>query len=457
MARVPASETVVPPYDLSLAVREQAARLLLFEPVDTPRCGPKPCSVPRAAPSQDGPTHSIIKLPGVVREAIAITPTGRGSFRDQTHEVLRLFEAAVPRGAADSMTVTSQTVFLAAERDRRECESLFREHFGDRSPVTNYVLQPPCCGAALSVEAWALGGPNVSVERHSPKTLSVSYEGLRWTHCGGLESSDRDSDAHGQTMRVLSRLREELGGAGVGMEDIVRTWFYLGGITLDRGGVQRYFEFNRARADLYGGIRFGGGRVRGVNGHALYPASTGIGMQGHGLAAGCVALTTTRRDIRLLPLENPGQVPAYRYDTCYSPQSPKFSRAMAVLLDDYHITWISGTASIVNSESRYRDDIQGQTHQTLTHIERLISPENFALHGAPCAGATLQDLAKVRVYVKRARDYEACRAICEQRLGHLPAIYAIADVCRPDLLVEIEGVAFSRPCRGAAPTAATRR
>ena len=28
-------------------------------------------------------------------------------------------------------------------------------------------------------------------------------------------------------------------------------------------------------------------------------------------------------------------------------------------------------------------------------------------------------------------------------LGELPAIYAVADVCRPDLLVEIEGIAFS--------------
>ena len=40
--------------------------------------------------------------------------------------------------------------------------------------------------------------------------------------------------------------------------------------------------------------------------------------------------------------------------------------------------------------------------------------------------------------------YEACRAVCERRVGHVPSIYAVADVCRPDLLVEIEGVAFSR-------------
>ena len=38
---------------------------------------------------------------------------------------------------------------------------------------------------------------------------------------------------------------------------------------------------------------------------------------------------------------------------------------------------------------------------------------------------------------------EKTRAVCEERLGELPTIYAVADVCRPELLVEIEGIAFS--------------
>jgi hypothetical protein len=49
-----------------------------------------------------------------------------------------------------------------------------------------------------------------------------------------------------------------------------------------------------------------------------------------------------------------------------------------------------------------------------------------------------------RVYVKRPEDYARVRAVCEQRLGTVPATYVVADVCRPDLLVEIEGIAFSR-------------
>ena len=98
----------------------------------------------------------------------------------------------------------------------------------------------------------------------------------------------------------------------------------------------------------------------------------------------------------------------------------------------------------MNSETVHPGDAARQTEQTIENIQRLISRENFARHGISGAGATLEDLAKIRVYVKREEDFETCRAVCERRFGPLPAIYAHADVCRPDLLVEIEGVAFSR-------------
>jgi hypothetical protein len=56
-------------------------------------------------------------------------------------------------------------------------------------------------------------------------------------------------------------------------------------------------------------------------------------------------------------------------------------------------------------------------------------------------------MAKIRVYLKRPEDLVKCRAICERRFGPVPAVYAVADICRPELLVEIEGVAFSRLAR----------
>jgi enamine deaminase RidA (YjgF/YER057c/UK114 family) len=157
---------------------------------------------------------------------------------------------------------------------------------------------------------------------------------------------------------------------------------------------------------------------------------------------------TDRKDVGILSLENPRQTSAFDYPKEYSRKSPKFSRAMAIRIGNHLTTWVSGTASIVNAETMHPGDVVKQTEQTLDNIERLIGAENFTRHGWPDAGATLADLAKVRVYVKHPGDFEACRAVCERRLGRIPAIYAQADVCRPDLLVEIEGVAFSPLSRG---------
>jgi enamine deaminase RidA (YjgF/YER057c/UK114 family) len=126
---------------------------------------------------------------------------------------------------------------------------------------------------------------------------------------------------------------------------------------------------------------------------------------------------------------------------------------MALLLGHYTTIWVSGTASIVNSESRHPDNVEKQTEQTIDNIERLITPDNFGFHGVEGAGASLHDLAKIRVYLRRPQDLSKCQAVCQRRFGRVPAIYAVADICRPELLVEIEGVAFSRysPPQGPAP------
>ncbi|MBI5828971.1 MAG: hypothetical protein HZB20_05405 [Chloroflexi bacterium] len=146
----------------------------------------------------------------------------------------------------------------------------------------------------------------------------------------------------------------------------------------------------------------------------------------------------------LLPLENPQQTPVYQYERVYSPKSPKFVRAMAAVIGNYVTLWVSGTASIVNSKTQHIGDPRKQTEQTIENIEVLIAPDNLARHGVRGAGAKLSDLARVRVYVKRPQDYPICREVCERRFGIVPVIYTVADLCRSDLLLEMEGLAFSQ-------------
>jgi enamine deaminase RidA (YjgF/YER057c/UK114 family) len=391
----------------------------------------------------EAPNYSFIDLGDSARVALMLTPRGRGALAEQVCEVLASLQAVLAK-QPQPMAVTSQTVFLRAAAERPECERLLAAHYGTSLPVTNFVLQPPGDGAALALEVWAIGGDSVRVEQFGSHALAVSYDSVRWVYCAGIEAAGASLGVYAQTSAVLERMSAALAKAGSGYEHVVRTWFYLGGITEPEARTQRYKELNRARSDFYRDIRFCHSLLNPHTSHGLYPASTGIGIAGTSLVGSCLTLQTQRPDAFLLPLENPQQTPAYAYHPKYSPDSPKFSRAMALVLGHYVTTWISGTASIVDSESRYLEDIERQTDQTIDNIERLIAPENFACHGVKGAGAHLQDLAKVRVYIKRPQDFAKCKAVCERRFGTVPAIYAVADVCRPELLVEIEGVAFSR-------------
>ena len=74
-----------------------------------------------------------------------------------------------------------------------------------------------------------------------------------------------------------------------------------------------------------------------------------------------------------LPLENPRQTSAFDYDVHYSPETPKFARAMAVIHDNQAAVYISETASITASETQHIGDPAQQTAETLLNIATLIS------------------------------------------------------------------------------------
>lgn len=390
--------------------------------------------------------HTVIGLGKVRRLALMVTPEeGGGSFNDEAWEAVSTIRAILRR-QDEPMAVTMQTVFVKDASTVPAARKLFEAYYGDRMPLTLFVVQPPCEGRWLAIEAWAIGTREAEVQYHGPDLVAVNYDGIRWIYASGGSLRQNGNTAYEQAAEAFENMERVLKGAGASFEDVARVWLYQGCITEEVDGVERYRELNRARTDFFADIAFDKRPVVTVsrNGYPVYPASTGIGTLEHGLITACLAVQTERKDVALLPLENPLQVSSFDYPEQYSVKSPKFARAMAVRVGDHVTTWISGTASIVNSETVHAGDVALQTEQTLTNIERLISAENFARLGWSDAGATLDDLAKIRVYVKHAEDFEKCRAVCERRLGRIPAIYAQADVCRPDLLVEIEGVAFSR-------------
>lgn len=394
--------------------------------------------------SSEGVGYSVADLSQVRYLFVSGIPRDGSDLFEQAYGALtavaRVMHEEGARGG-----IVRQDVFIRDPALIPDCKKIIEEFYCDGLPATDYIVQPPCGGKLLEIEAWGVSRKKgqVAIERVSEHLVLLRHSDITWAHCAGITPRTRARKVHPRALNAFQRMADTLASKGFSYSQVLRTWLYLGDIVGPEGDTQRYKELNRARTDFYQGIRFLEPYLApGVN-CAVYPASTGIGAGDRDIMMSCIALATERQDIRLLPLENPLQTSAFSYGQQYGLQSPKFSRAMAILGPEVVAILVSGTASIVNSETKFVGDVEGQTHQTLDNIEALIARENFQRHGASAAGATLRDLVLARVYVKRQEDYERVRAICRARLGELPATFAVADVCRPDLLVEIEGIVFA--------------
>ena len=211
------------------------------------------------------------------------------------------------------------------------------------------------------------------------------------------------------------------------LPNLVRLWNYLPNINREQLGLERYRQFNRGRQQAFLDAR--------RDAFAGAPAACALGTTEDGafrvrfLASSAVAV----------PLENPRQVPAWRYPGEFGPRSPTFSRAVLVpSAPDQLSLLISGTASIVGSASVHPGDVQAQTEETLRNLQAVIG----AAHERGSARYALERMT-CTAYVRHADDANVVRRCLEAAVGAksiaaMRAIYAQADICRGDLLVEIE-------------------
>jgi len=101
---------------------------------------------------------------------------------------------------------------------------------------------------------------------------------------------------------------------------------------------------------------------------------------------------------------------------------------------------VSGTAAIRGEESLLEVGIEKQTQATIENIDYLISEENIRRQGILFFGSSYR-LKSCRVYLKDISLMENARVIVEKLYSDVESIYLLADVCRDELLIEIEGIA----------------
>ena len=206
---------------------------------------------------------------------------------------------------------------------------------------------------------------------------------------------------------------------------LFRFWNYIADINAHSHGLERYRQFNLGRQDAF--LAHG----RDVAGNV--PAASALG-----LAQGPLTIAFLAGRVAPLNIENPRQTSAYQYPQQYGPRSPTFSRASLVRLGQDEVLFVSGTASIVGHETLHPANVVAQTRETMANIQavlteanRLASPPGF-------------DLGRLyyKVYVRHPADLAQIRAELMRCVGDtLKVVYLHADVCRQDLLLEIEATA----------------
>jgi chorismatase len=159
-------------------------------------------------------------------------------------------------------------------------------------------------------------------------------------------------------------------------------------------------------------------------------------------AGGIAFALLATRSVRPVHLENPAQVPAYHYPPEHGPRAPSFARATYLARPDGApgVLYVSGTASIRGHRTLYRGDLDRQVACALDNIDRVVGRDNLAAHGV-AGGYSVADLRNIKVYVRRPEDLGRVRALCLDAFAPQADVrFLDVDICRADLLVEIEGL-----------------
>jgi chorismate lyase/3-hydroxybenzoate synthase len=212
---------------------------------------------------------------------------------------------------------------------------------------------------------------------------------------------------------------------------VLRMWNYLDAINEGDADTERYRQFSIGRASGFGDM-----------GADQFPAASAIGRQKR---TGRLQVYWIAGHVPGHPIENPRQVSAYRYPRQYGPISPGFARAMSVPDDGL---FVSGTASIVGHTSQHVGDVAAQLQETLRNLAAVKSHARIDMSRA-------QAQTLLKVYVRHAEDAPSIERTLEQLWPREQMILLGADICRRELLLEIEAVVRAGE-RSDAPEAKTR-
>lgn len=299
--------------------------------------------------------------------------------------------------------------------------------FPGSAPPMSYIAQKPLIGGLLLEVCLVADSKGSEVCYHQcsgVRYVTIQNDFCRELITGGILSGDLSASTFQKATAVFDQAKTILNQEKMPVSSIVRQWNYIENITEQSAGSQKYHEFNRARSHFYDQAPWENG----------YPAATGIGIRSGGVIVRMEALLSYSPLIKNIPVNNDLQVPAHGYshlvlngnDT--RSFAPKFERARLIGSSGHTYAYISGTAAIRGEKSMAGGDAVEQTRITMENICRLIHCNSM-----PPSGLFV-------IYLKNEPDYRGVKQFMNERFPEVRPAYLLADLCRDELLVEIEGV-----------------
>lgn len=234
--------------------------------------------------------------------------------------------------------------------------------------------------------------------------------------------------------------------AATGGRSPLRFWNFIPRLLAPAGqGMDRYMVFNAGRFHAFADWRGVGRPISAI------PAASGIGLVDQPLdVSGRLIVHCLAGDCDGLPVENPRQRPAYRYSQKYGPLPPCFARGTLLAAQSQSgepsraaQLLVSGTASVRGEDSTQIGNLTGQFGETLANLRSLIEQVAGGKAALPAqTGDPLGCLSHLRVYYVNESDRQTITGLILEAFPQAAGIELLrAELCRPGLLVEIEGLA----------------
>lgn len=310
-----------------------------------------------------------------------------------------------------SNTTSTETPDTLYSKDNTLAVLAFSQEASDRSVALKLETIQDETGVSNNiVELWKSDSPitnkglsNQCQWRCSKNFMFVSKS----LHCS------RDDDIQSiaqQTYRMILKTIKESD-----YQHLVRFWNIIPRINVGTGDSENYKRFCDGRLTAFQEFKIK---------EQEYPAASAVGHHGDGITVYAIASKLEHGHIG-----NPRQVEAFNYPRQYGRSSPSFARATYVKLSESsRLFFVSGTASILGHDSVHIGDLKGQLHTTNDNILYLLKE----------AGFKRINIESLRVYLRNPRDFAQTKEIVESWYPNANVVITHADICRSDLLVEIE-------------------